>query len=210
MTLLFSTEQYLAAADAYLKGIERRIADGLSPNVASVASLFLSRWDVAVADEVPDELKNKLGVAVGRNAYVAYRELLASDRMQRLENWGARPQRLLYASTGTKDPDASETLYIEGLASANTVNTMPEKTLLATGEGADFSAGPDTARRRRLRRGARQVRRRRHPSRRARRAPPGGGQGVVQQVLERARRVDRRRSREGRDLIGAGAVRLAP
>ena len=142
VTLLFSTEQYLAAADAYLKGIERRIADGLSPHVASVASLFLSRWDVAVADEVPDELRNTLGVAVGRNAYVAYRELLASDRMQRLENWGARPQRLLYASTGTKDPDASETLYIEGLASANTVNTMPEKTLLATAEGADFSAGP--------------------------------------------------------------------
>ncbi len=131
VTLLFSTEQYLAAADAYLKGIERRIEAGLSPDVASVASLFISRWDVAVADEAPEELRNRLGLAVGFHAYRAYRELLDSPRMQRLMNEGARPQRLLWASTGTKDPEASDTLYIEGFASPFTVNTMPEPTLTA-------------------------------------------------------------------------------
>ena len=131
VTLLFSTEQYLAAADAYLKGIERRIEAGLSPDVASVASLFISRWDVAVADEAPGELRNRLGLAVGFHAYRAYRELLDSPRMQKLMNEGARPQRLLWASTGTKDPDASDTLYIEGFASPFTVNTMPEPTLKA-------------------------------------------------------------------------------
>jgi transaldolase len=129
VTLLFSTEQYLAAADAYLKGIERRIEAGLDPDVASVASLFISRWDVAVKDEAPEELRNRLGLAVGFHAYRAYRELLDSPRMQRLMNEGARPQRLLWASTGTKDPDASDTLYIEGFASPFTVNTMPEPTL---------------------------------------------------------------------------------
>jgi transaldolase len=131
VTLLFSSEQHLAAADAYLKGIERRIEAGLDPKVESVASLFMSRWDVAVADRVPAELKNRLGIAIGKRAYAGYRELLGSERMQRLENDGARPQRLLWASTGTKDPDASDTLYVEGLAAPNTVNTMPEKTLLA-------------------------------------------------------------------------------
>jgi transaldolase len=131
VTLLFSTEQYLAAADAYLKGIERRIEAGLDPEVASVASIFMSRWDVAVADEAPAELKNRLGLAVGFHAYRAYRELLDSDRMMRLMNEGARPQRLLWASTGTKDPDASDVLYIEGFASPFTVNTMPEPTLRA-------------------------------------------------------------------------------
>ena len=131
VTLLFDTDQYLAAADAYMKGIERRIAAGLDPNVASVASIFMSRWDVAVADEVPAELKNRLGLAVGYRAYRAYRELLDSDRSQRLMNEGARPQRLLWASTGTKDPEASDILYIEGFASPFTVNTMPEPTLKA-------------------------------------------------------------------------------
>jgi transaldolase len=131
VTLLFSTDQYLAAADAYMRGLERRVEAGLNPDVASVASLFISRWDAAVADEVPDDLRNKLGIAVGKRTYAAYRELLASDRAMRLRNEGAKAQRLLWASTGTKDPDASDVLYIEGLASPFTVNTMPEKTLLA-------------------------------------------------------------------------------
>ena len=131
ITLLFDTDQYLAAADAYLKGIERRIEAGLDPDIASVASIFMSRWDVAVKDEAPAELKNRLGLAVGFHAYRAYRELLDSPRMQRLMNEGARPQRLLWASTGTKDPEASDTLYIEGFASPFTVNTMPEPTLNA-------------------------------------------------------------------------------
>jgi transaldolase len=134
VTLLFDSEQYLAAADAYMKGIERRIAAGLDPEVASVASIFMSRWDVAVADEVPAELKNRLGLAVGFHAYRAYRELLDSPRTQRLMNEGARPQRLLWASTGTKDPEASDVLYIEGFASPFTVNTMPEPTLHAFAE----------------------------------------------------------------------------
>jgi transaldolase len=131
VTLLFSREQYLAAADAYLRGVERRIEAGLDPDVASVASIFMSRWDVAVSGEVPDELHNRLGLAVGYRAYRAYRELLDSPRMQRLMNEGGRPQRLLWASTGTKDPDASDVLYIEGFASPFTVNTMPEPTLHA-------------------------------------------------------------------------------
>jgi transaldolase len=131
VTLLFDKDQYLAAADAYMRGVERRIEAGLNPAVESVASLFLSRWDVAVTDEVPDELRDKLGIAIGSEAYAAYRELLAGNRSQRLANEGARTQRLLMASTGTKDPDASDVLYVEGLAAPNTVNTMPEKTLLA-------------------------------------------------------------------------------
>ncbi|HEX4669393.1 MAG TPA: transaldolase [Solirubrobacterales bacterium] len=131
VTLLFDDRQYLGAAEAYMRGIERRIEAGLDPNVASVASIFMSRWDVAVAEQVPDELRNRLGIAVGGRAYVAYRELLESDRWLRLMNEGARPQRLLWASTGTKDPDASDTLYIEAFASPFTVNTMPEPTLKA-------------------------------------------------------------------------------
>ena len=131
VTLLFSREQHLAAADAYMKGIERRIDAGLSPDVPSVASIFMSRWDVAVAEQVPDELRNRLGLAIGYRAYRAYRELLDSQRVQRLMNEGARPQRLLWASTGTKDPDASDVLYVEGFASPFTVNTMPEPTLHA-------------------------------------------------------------------------------
>jgi transaldolase len=131
VTLLFDDRQYLAAAEAYMRGVERRIEAGLDPDVASVASIFISRWDVAVAEQVPDELVNRLGIAVGGRAYRAYRELLDSPRMQRLLNEGARPQRLLWASTGTKDPDASDTMYIEAFASPLTVNTMPEPTLLA-------------------------------------------------------------------------------
>jgi transaldolase len=131
VTLLFDDTQYIGAAEAYMRGVERRIEAGLDPNVASVASIFMSRWDVAVAAEVPDELHNRLGIAVGGRAYRAYRELLDSPRMQRLMNEGARPQRLLWASTGTKDPNASDTLYIEAFVSPFTVNTMPEPTLKA-------------------------------------------------------------------------------
>jgi transaldolase len=131
VTLLFDDKQYLGAADAYMKGVERRIEAGLDPNVGSVASLFISRWDVAVAEEAPEELVNRLGIAIGGRAFRAYHELLESDRMQRLLNEGARVQRLLWASTGTKDPNASDTLYVEALASPFTVNTMPEPTLVA-------------------------------------------------------------------------------
>src|ERR1019366_9206968 len=131
VTLLFSTDQYKAAADAYMKGLERRVAAGLSADVRSVASLFISRWDVAVTGKVPAELGNTLGIAVSRQAYRAYRDILGSDRFQRLANVGARAQRLLFASTGTKDKTASDTLYIAGFAAPNTVNTMPEETLLA-------------------------------------------------------------------------------
>jgi len=139
VTLLFSREHYLAAAEAYLRGLERRVAAGQSPDVRSVASLFLSRWDVAVSEKVPPELRDHLGVAVGRDAYQAYRDLLASDRWQRLANAGARPQRLLFASTGTKDPKSPDILYVRGLAAPNTVNTMPEKTLLAFADHGELA-----------------------------------------------------------------------
>ncbi|MGA3000948.1 MAG: transaldolase [Acetobacteraceae bacterium] len=145
VTLLFSTDQYKAAADAYMKGLERRVAAGLSADVRSVASLFVSRWDVAVAGNVPALSRNTLGMAVARQAYAAYRTILASERFQRLANVGARAQRLLFASTGTKDKTASDTLYIAGLAAPNTVNTMPEETLLAFADhGATATAlSPD-------------------------------------------------------------------
>jgi len=134
VTLLFSCEQYLSAAEAYLRGIERRLEAGLAPTVGSVASLFVSRWDVAIKDKVPAPLRNKLGIAIGGRVYRAYRELLASPRWRRLAGAGAYPQRLLWASTGTKDPDASDTLYVEGLAAPDTIDTMPEKTLHAFAE----------------------------------------------------------------------------
>jgi len=137
VTLLFSREHYLGAAESYMRGVERRIEAGLDPAVGSVASLFVSRWDKAVMGEVPDELRDRLGIAIGKRAYRAYRELLDSERWQRLENAGARPQRLLWASTGTKDPEASDVLYIEGLASPFTVNTMPEPTLHAFADHGD-------------------------------------------------------------------------
>ncbi|MGH8180795.1 MAG: transaldolase [Steroidobacteraceae bacterium] len=131
VTLLFSPEQYVAAAEAWLRGIERRIEAGLSPDVASVASIFLSRWDVAIAEKVPEALRNRLGLAIGRRAYRAYCELLTSPRWLRVLNVGARPQRLLFASTGTKDPKAADDLYVEGLVAPLTINTMPENTLKA-------------------------------------------------------------------------------
>ena len=131
VTLLFSREQYLAAAEAYLRGIERRIAAGLEPKVRSVASIFVSRWDVAVKDRVPQGLRNRLGIAIAGRAYKAYRELLASPRWRKLAAAGAWEQRLLWASTGTKDPQAHDTMYIEALAAPDTINTIPDKTLLA-------------------------------------------------------------------------------
>jgi transaldolase len=136
VTLIFSREHYLAAAEAFLRGIERRIAAGLRPDVASVASLFVSRWDAAVADRVPDPLRNRLGIAIAQRTYRAYQELLGSARWQRIYNRGGRPQRLLWASTGTKDPAAPPLLYVRSLAAPFTVNTMPEGTLKAlAGEG---------------------------------------------------------------------------
>jgi transaldolase len=140
VTLLFSREQYLAAAQAYLRGIERRIGAGLSPKVESVASLFVSRWDVAIKDQVPPEQRNRLGIAVARRTYRAYRELLASARWQRLAAAGAHPQRLLWASTGTKDPAAPDTLYLEALAAPDTIDTIPDKTLAAFAEHGKVGA----------------------------------------------------------------------
>jgi transaldolase len=134
VTLLFSREHYIAAAAAYMRGIERRIAAGLDPKVASVASIFVSRWDVAIKDKVSYEFRNRLGIAIAMRAYKAYRDLLASTRWQKLAASGARPQRLLWASTGTKDPAAPDALYIEALAAPDTINTIPEKTLLAFAE----------------------------------------------------------------------------
>ena len=131
VTLLFSREHYVAAADAFLRGIERRIAAGLNPDVGSVASLFVSRWDAAIKDKVPEPLRNQLGIAIAKRAYKAARERLGSARWQRAYNEGARPQRLLWASTGTKDPKASDVLYVKALAAPFTVNTMPEGTLKA-------------------------------------------------------------------------------
>src|SRR3954452_22870610 len=131
VTLLFSREQYLASANAYLRGIERRIAAGLDPTVPSVASLFISRWDAAVIGRVPEQLRGRLGLAIGLETYEAYRRLMDSDRWQRLANAGARVQRLLWASTSTKDPDSSDTMYIDGLRAPHTINTMPEATLRA-------------------------------------------------------------------------------
>jgi transaldolase len=138
VTLLFSREQYVAAAEAFLRGIERRIDAGLKPVVGSVASIFISRWDVAVMGKVPDSLRGKLGIAIAERAYKAYCALLASPRWQRALNFGMRPQRLLWASTGTKDPKASDILYVKGLASPFTVNTMPEGTLKALADHGEL------------------------------------------------------------------------
>src|ERR1700722_15142247 len=145
VTLLFSPVQYVAAAEAYLKGIERRIAAGLPPQVGSVASVFISRWDGAVMGKVPEALNDKLGIAVGKSIYKTYRDLLDSPRWQRAFNSGARPQRLLFASTGTKDPKASDVLYIKELAAPLTVNPMPEKTLKAFAAHGEIGRelGPD-------------------------------------------------------------------
>ena len=131
VTLLFSREQYIASAEAYMRGIERRISAGLDPKVASVASIFVSRWDVAVKEKVQETLRNRLGIAIAQRAYQAYREILAAPRWTALAAAGARSQRLLWASTGTKDPAASDTLYITALAAPDTINTIPDKTLEA-------------------------------------------------------------------------------
>ena len=151
VTLLFSPEQYRAVAEAYIRGIERRIDAGLNPKVGSVASVFVSRWDTAVAGKVPPELTNRLGIAIARGTYQEYVKLLGSSRWQRAFNEGAIPQRLLFASTGTKDPKASDTLYVESLAVPLTVNTMPEATLQALADHGKVDALPakdmnDTAR----------------------------------------------------------------
>jgi transaldolase len=140
VTLLFSREHYAAAAEAFLRGIERRIEAGLKPDVASVASVFISRWDAAVATKVPPKLRNRLGLAIAMRTYTAARSLLSSSRWHRVYNLGARPQRLLWASTGTKDPLASDVLYVKGLAAPFTVNTMPEGTLKALAEQTDLGS----------------------------------------------------------------------
>lgn len=139
VTLLFSPQQYEAAADAYMRGLERRVAAGLAPDIRSVASVFISRWDRAVADKVPAEMRNTLGAAIGKLAYKSYRDLLDSDRWQRLMNHGAVPQRLLFASTSMKDPKAPDSFYVDSLAAPNTVNTMPAPTL--TGYAAHGNVG---------------------------------------------------------------------
>ena len=138
VTLLFSREQYVAAAEAFLRGVERRIDAGLRPDVGSVASVFVSRWDTAVAGKAPAALNNRLGIAIAQRNYRAYRDLLGSPRWQRIYNAGARPQRLLWASTGTKDPKAPDVLYIKALAAPFTVNTMPEGTLKALADHGDL------------------------------------------------------------------------
>jgi transaldolase len=139
VTLLFSREQYVAAAEAFMRGIERRIAAGLNPNVGSVASVFVSRWDAAVATKVPADLRNQLGIAIAKRTYKAARDLLSSPRWRRAYNAGARPQRPLWASTGTKDPQASDVLYVKALAAPFTVNTMPEATLKALADHGELS-----------------------------------------------------------------------
>src|SRR5262249_40792723 len=131
VTLLFSRQQYIASAEAYMRGIERRIAAGRNPKVHSVASIFISRWDKAVMGKVPEQLQNRLGIAIAKRSYKAYREILNSSRWQKLVQAGPLPQRLLWGSTGTKDPSASDDLYVEALAAPDTINTLPEKTLLA-------------------------------------------------------------------------------
>jgi len=140
VTLLFSPEQYEAAAMAYLRGVETRIEKGLNPDVRSVASVFVSRWDRAVVDKVPAKLHNKLGLAIMTKTYDSYLKFLKSDRVRRIMNYGAFPQRVLWASTGTKDPEASDTLYITNLVAAYTVNTIPEKTLLAFADHGETGA----------------------------------------------------------------------
>jgi transaldolase len=140
VTLLFSREQYLAAAEAYMRGIERRIDAGLNAHVGSVASVFVSRWDSAIAGKVPVDLNNQLGIAVANRTYKAYRDLLGSPRWQRAFSAGARPQRLLWASTGTKDPHASDVLYVKALAAPYPVNTMPEATLKALADHGELGS----------------------------------------------------------------------
>ena len=184
VTLLFSREHYVAAAEAYLRGIERRIAAGLNPDIGSVASLFISRWDVAVAGKVPDALVNRLGIAIGKRAYKAYCDLIASPRYQRVMNAGGRPQRLLMASTGTKDPKASDILYVKALAAPFTVDTMPEGTLKAFADHGEVGAllAADGGDCEEVLAAFAQGRHRRAG---ARGEAAGGRRGVVRQVVER-------------------------
>jgi transaldolase len=143
VTLLFSREHYLAAAEAYLRGIERRVEKGLDPKVGSVASLFISRWDVASNKTLPENLHNKLGIAVGQQTYRAYRDLLDSPRWKKLAAAGALPQRLLWASTGVKDPKAADTMYVTAFAAPGTVNTMPDKTIKAFADHGTLDGAMD-------------------------------------------------------------------
>ena len=200
VTLLFSREHYFAAAEAFLRGIERRIDAGLKPDVASVASVFVSRWDAAVADTVPEELRNQLAIAMAKRTYKAYRSLLSSPRWQRVYNAGARPQRLLWASTGTKDPKASDVMYIKALAAPFTVNTIPEKTLNALADHGEIT-GLLPANGGRLRGGAGAVCRRRSERAGARGPAAGRGRRVVREVValvDGRDRVEERRAHDAR------------
>ncbi len=190
VTLLFSREQYLAAADAFLRGVERRVAAGLDPDVGSVASVFVSRWDAAVKDKVPEALRNRLGIAIAMRTYKAYRTLLDSPRWQRILNAGGRPQRLLWASTGTKDPGASDILYVQTLAAPLTVNTMPEGTLKALADHGVARRNPD-GRWRRQRGRVGPVCRGRHRRGRPRQPTPGRRRQVVRRLLARPHGCDR-------------------
>ena len=180
VTLLFSRDDYVRAADAYMRGLERRVAAGLSPDVRSVASVFVSRWDKATMEKVPGELRDRLGIAVSQQSYKAYRDLLESDRWQRLEGQGARPQRLLFASTSNKDPQASDVLYMGALAAPNTVNTVPEETLAGVRQPRPGRPG-DAAGWRRFGAGAGQH----HPGRHRRRCAGQGVAGPGRQGLRR-------------------------
>ena len=181
----------MAAAEAYLRGVERRIETGLNPAVASVASVFVSRWDVAVSGKVPGELTNRLGIAVAQRIYKAYRELLASARFLRAANAGARAQRLLWASTGTKDPKASDILYVKALAAPFTINTMPEPTLKAFGEHGEVGEILSTDGER-LRGGSAELREGWRRRRRAGRPAAGRRCRLLRQVLERPDGLHRR------------------
>jgi hypothetical protein len=194
VTLLFSREQYVAAAEAYLRGIERRLAAGLDPKVESVASLFVSRWDVAVKDRVPADKRNRLGIAVARRTYKAYRDLLGSPRWQKLAAAGAHPQRLLWASTGTKDPAAPDTLYIRGARSARHHRHDPRQDARGV-RRARQGGRADGARRRRCRIRHRRIPRPRHRRRRARRAAAEGRRRRLRQVMEEPARWHRERLR---------------
>ena len=213
VTLLFSREQYVAAAEAYLRGIERRIAAGLNPNVGSVASVFISRWDVAVEGKLPDALKNQLGIAIAQRTYRAYRRLLASPQWQRVYNAGARPQRLLWASTGTKDPRASDVLYVKALAAPFTVNTMPEGTLKALADHGELGSilPPDGGDSEEM---LAQLREGRPGRRQARGDATGRGCEVLCCVLERAdgghRIQERSHQEEGKLILRAASREAAP
>ncbi len=205
VTLLFSREQYLAVAEAYMRGLERRVAAKLDVRASSsVASLFVSRWDKAVADKVPAELRNRLGIAIAARTYKAHCDLVKTERWRALAAAGARVQRMLWASTGTKDPKASPTLYVEALAAPNTVDTMPEKTLAALAESkGDVAAASAHRGRRRCGTGPRALRQGRRRRRRACEKASAGRRGVLRQVLERAHAEHRGQERGARHHVSA-------